>query len=349
MIKKWHSIIAILFNTVFWSGLFSIAIAAEPQVSPFVRNHVPTKYSRVDFTLAERYQVSHEYFAGWAYGRPVEGKRSIFERNGHLYQFSESSGAPFISNMDRFIIGRPIVSRLCANYDYSVNQCMEEAVNVMWEFDPLCSDRIGEAAFVIYLHKASSITIEQFIAEQKRLTDTAWAKVSRTEPPIQERRGANEWTLYKEWNKALYLSDASEQWYLPIGNGNYYYFINFTYKSASRATNDPQYLNAREAINRILDSFQIRELTPEEQQAALDYTTHMLEVTNAKLDPPKPLPTREEALADSNARLAKQQVQLTERQKKEQAELKRHCEENINHWLKRQLEKKWTEQNCKDF
>lgn len=250
-------------------------------VKPRSRVYVP-QYIDFRYKIDGKVQVKHSYLFGpgvkkCAYvgelARPyMEGGqllypyknvdiKNFFEKNGHIYQGQ--------ANSDLEVLGSPKTSRLGGEIDPKTGK-QEIFVTELWSFSPLCYSRIGSSEFGIYLQKTSALSIAQDIAQTQKLLGGAWKKYARWEPENIVQRGNNKWTVFKKWNRADYLSDAAERWYLPIGDGSYYYRVIFTYKSAMRDNNDPEYLKARAAFDHILDSFEVRTLTPEESAAIIN-------------------------------------------------------------------------------
>lgn len=187
--------------------------------------------------------------------------KNFFEKNGHIYQGQ--------ANRDNNVLGFPRTSRLSGDKD-PVTGKLKSFVTEVWRFDSLCSSRIGSSEYTIYLQKSSSLSIAEDIAQTKKLLGGAWKKFVRMEAESSVERGNNRWIVFKTWNRAMYLGDAAEEWFLSISDGSYYYKLIFTYKSAMRERNDPEYLKARAAFDRILDSFEVRNLTPEESAAIVN-------------------------------------------------------------------------------
>jgi hypothetical protein len=264
-------------------GVFALSGCAQNYAieKPRTRTYVP-KYIDFMYKIDGKVQVKHSYLFGsgvkkCAYAGELaepymeDGQllypyksaemKNFFEKNGHIYQGR--------ANRDNVVLGYPNVSRLGGDIDPKTGE-QETIVTELWSFNSLCHSRIGSSEYTVYLQKTSSLSIAQEIAQTKKLLGGAWKKSVRLEPESIVQRGNNKWTVFKTWNRAMYLGDAAERWYLPLGDGSYYYKLIFTYKSAMKEHNDPEYLNARAAFDHILDSFEVRTLAPEESAAIVN-------------------------------------------------------------------------------
>ena len=276
-------------------SMFNACAETDTLQRPRVRIYEP-RYIDFTYKVDGKYQVKHSYMFGagvkkcryvgslakpymedgealYPYQSPV--MENFFEQNGHIYQGQV--------NKDSFVLGYPYTSRLGGPSAKAITGTSDVVVNKGRHFDPLCSGRIGEFEFGIRLHKNSSQTITQDIADVKKLMGSAYKSLSFWEPTIQVTHGENQWTVFKYWNKADYLGDAREIWYLSIGD-NYYYSVSFTYKTSTLKNNPDQYAKGREMFNRILDSFSVRKLSEEEIASIVNPT------------PVEPKETREEQI-----------------------------------------------------
>lgn len=226
--------------------------------------YVPT-YTRSSFKLLNRYRVSHEYFTaqdggpwGCAYNHP-DGKNvgDIFEKDGHVMQwgYSNRDPNPVAYSIDRFVLGTRMPSRVTQHYNPVTKKA--EGGRTYIDFQDFCSDRVGTHTYNISLRKSSAQTIDEGIQHRIWTLENIWKDVARWEAPIEVRRGANRWTVFKTWNRADYLTDAGEQWSLPIGDSGYYFQVLFGYKSADIVNNAVDYAKARAVFDHILDSFVI--------------------------------------------------------------------------------------------
>ncbi len=267
--------------------LSSCSLSRNPSTYPVAREYIP-QYITLEFTLNNRYRIQHDYFTGGydlgiggcayrgletppelqAIGKQLCGV--MYEDNGRVFQrgqthekspktgkYTEWRAAT--SDMSNFVLGQHAVSKLGGGTDAQGNP-LPLFVNNYIRFVPFCSDQIGGFEFGIRLQKSSSQTIREYIEHRKNLLNTAWKEVSSWEPECHVKRGSNDWILFKSWNRADYLADAGEDWYLSIGDGAYYYLVSFSYKSASIKNNPDQYAKGRAMFNHILDSFKIERL-----------------------------------------------------------------------------------------
>ena len=239
------------------------------------------RFAIYSFTLNSRWKISHEYLDSNKIGEPQIGgcnygfgnstlaarqegvhlAGDMFEKDGHVFQmarnYTDNSIMPI--DMDREVLGRPYTSRLGGGKDAN-GKPLPVVVNQLQRFDPICSDWISGFNYEIYLKSTKAQGIEEGIESQKQLLGTAWKETSNWEPVVRIRRGANEWYLFKNWNRALYMADASEDWYLPIGDSGYYYHLCFSYKTSIMKNNPEEYQKGRAVFDRILDSFKIEEI-----------------------------------------------------------------------------------------
>lgn len=242
---------------------------------PLVREYVP-RYINFTYKLDGRVQVRHSYLFGagvqkcfyvgelakpymddyqLVYPFKSEVIDDFFEQNGHIYQ----GGA----NGDKNVFGYPYTSKLGGDINPETGE-QETIINKNWLFRPFCSDYVGPASYSIDLRKSSYLSVEEDIAQTKRIIGSAWKHVARWEPESLVQRGNNTWAVLKIWNRAFYLADASEYWYLPVADNTFYYAVIFSYKTSTLEHAPEQYAKAREMFNHILDSFVIRDLSPEE-------------------------------------------------------------------------------------
>lgn len=265
----------------------SCSLSRNPSTYPVAREYIP-QYITIEFTLNKRYRIQHDYFTGGydlgiggcAYrgletppelqaigkqlcGEMYEGNGRIFQ-SGQTHEKSPKTGKytewrAATADMSNYVLGMPGVSKLGGGKDAQGNP-LPVVVNKYIDFRPICGDRVGGFDFGIRLQKSSSQTIQEGIDLKKKLFDTAWEGVSSWEPECHVQRGGHDWILFKSWLRADYLADARESWYLPIGDGAYYYHVSFAYKSASLRNDPDQYAKGRAMFNHLLDSFKIERL-----------------------------------------------------------------------------------------
>jgi len=276
-----------LFYFIFFLSLvFALTACTQAYTveSPRIRIYIP-QYADFTYVIDGKVQVKHSYLFGpgvkpcgyvgelaesymqdgdLLYPYQNAQMKNFFEKNGHIYQGQ--------ANRDTEVLGYPYISRLGGELDPETGN-EKTYVTELWSFDYLCHSRIGSSEYTIYLQKSSSLSIAQDIEQKKKLLSGAWKPYAHWDLVTEVKRGNNTWTVFKKWNRADYLSDAAEYWYLSLGDDSYYYKVVFTYKSAMRASNDEQYLRSRAMIDHILDSFEVRELTPEESAAIVNATS----------------------------------------------------------------------------
>ncbi len=261
-------------SRILWLIAMSVLLAAcgtlDSSSRSVSRVYVP-QFIKFEYNFMGKYRVSHEYL----YGPGVEscfyvGKRakSYMEDGQAMYpyasprmdDFTELNGHVFEGGvtMDINVIGIPEISELTGHYDKVKKEWVGGMPYV--DFEPLCSDWVGSHDFMVELHKSSSMSIGESIANDRLFLDGPWKQVSHWLPPYHVRRGKNDWLVFKSWNRAIYLADASEDWYLPIGDGAYYFKISFAYQSGEMKDDPVQYARARAMFDHIIDSFKIEKL-----------------------------------------------------------------------------------------
>lgn len=259
-----RQIIAMIVTAATLAGCAS-GSAPNPALVP--RVYTP-RFQTISFNFMEKYRLTHDYLIGpgikqcryivrQSTMRMEEGSAvyhnsnygEFIERDDKPYQYGTWQGQPKLFPMENFLVGSSRVSSLggVKNYHY-------------WDFSPLCTDWVGSHNYIFEIHKRSSLSIEQSIQAKKDLLQDHWSSVSRWEPEQKGKRMGNTWTVFKWWNRAIYLADASEDWYLPIGDGTYYIYAAFAYKSAEPKVEPEQYARARAAFDHIIDSVKIEPL-----------------------------------------------------------------------------------------
>lgn len=258
-----------------------VGVSCSSPSSTYTTYVYTPRFAVYSFTLNSRWKISHEYLDFNKIGEPQiggcnygyanstiaarqEGIRlagDMFEKDGHIFQlarnYTNNSIMPI--DMDRKVLGRPYTSELGAGNDAN-GKPLPVVVNQVTNFDTIAYDRIGGVSYCIYLQKSSSSSIVNDINETKKLLDTAWKECTRWESEFHVQRGTNNWICFKHWNRCNYLGDSSESWYLPIGDGAYYYKVCFTYQSEAFKTMSEEYVKGRAIFDRILDSFKIEEI-----------------------------------------------------------------------------------------
>lgn len=260
-------------------ALSSCAQDNAPQ-SPRIRIYTP-RYIDFTYKIDGKVQIRHSYLFGagvekcYYVGRLAKPYMEdyqllypyksdviddFFYQNGHMYQ----GGA----NSDRNVLGYPKISRIGSHTD----QTTGEQINVihnLWLFESICGGFVGPFSFSISLQKSSYQSIEEAIAQTKELIENGWKELAHWEPESVVQRGSNTWTVFKTF-KQYYLGDATEEWYLPVADGDYYYNVSFSYKTSMMAHDPDQYARGRDMFNHILDSFVVRDLTAEEKAAIVN-------------------------------------------------------------------------------
>jgi len=250
-------------------GLLSTALP-QRYGPPQERLYVP-RYAKFEFQLNGKNRISHEYL----YGAGVQscnyvGKRAAtyFEDGQAMYPYQSSKMADFEERgghvyqgavlMDREVLGMRMVSPLTAHYNPQTKKL--EGGTAYLDFQSFCSDRLGSHTYNVSLRKSSAQTIDEGIQHRIWMLENVWKHLARWEAPVEVRRGANRWIVFKTWNKADYLTDAAEEWSLPIGDSGYYFRVIFGYKSADIVDNAVDYAKSRAVLDHILDSFVIEPL-----------------------------------------------------------------------------------------
>ena len=262
--------ILVLVISAALAGCELLATAVPQRIGPPQERLYVPQYSNYSFTLDNKYHISHEYFTaqdggpwGCSYHYP-DGKTvgDVFEKDGHVFQMGRSNREPkpVAYSIDRWVLGTRTISPLTGTYNPQTKKVEGGKTHV--DFKSFCADRVGSHTYNVSLRKSSAETIDEGIHHLMWLFQNVWKELVRWEAPIEVWRGENRWIVFKFWNRAMYLYDAAEEWYLPIGDGAYYYNVSFAYKSSDLVENPVDYAKARAMFDRIIDSFQIEQIAP---------------------------------------------------------------------------------------
>jgi hypothetical protein len=275
-----HSIIKqllLLISLVVIGSCAQIDTATTPQIREYSPRYIDFTY-KIDGKVQIRHSylfgagVQKCYYAGelakpymddyqLVYPYQSDEIYDFFEKDGHIYQGD--------ANSDKNVLGSPFTSRLGGDID-PVTGKQKIIVTKLWTFDSFCSGWVAGFGFSLGLQKTSYLSIAEEIAQTKELLGGAWKEFVRWEPETTIQRDNNTWVVFKTWNRAIYLADATEDWYLPVADGAYYYHLAFDYKSSMLKRDPDQYAKGRAMFDHILDSFVVRQLTAEESAATVN-------------------------------------------------------------------------------
>lgn len=273
----------IVTRFLFLMGMMLVSSCAQTYTpeNPQAQIYTP-RYIDFTYKIDDKVQIRHSYLFGVGvkkcyyagelatpymedyqllYPYKSDVMRDFFEKNGHIYQGR--------ANRDKNILGYPHTSQIGTRTDPGTGEKIT-MIHKLWLFDSLCGGYVGPFSFSIKLQKSSYLSIAEEIAQTKELLGSAWKEFARWEPESTVQRGNNTWTVLKTWNRAFYLADATEEWYLPVADGAYYYSVSFSYKTPMLERDPDQYAKGRAMFDHILDSFVVRQLSPEESAAIVN-------------------------------------------------------------------------------
>lgn len=244
-------------------------------------SEITMNFERGSFNFLDRFRISHEFLEGNLYGNmgsaPVGffscyqterkdfliygdmliDEEEFFKTNGmknyfygSLYQRSYKPAAPDI-------ITKSYLLFVTDGFPGKVNVDGYRDVDDR-TFNSLCQISVWGTSYVVGIRRFSIQTPNQSF-EINKLYKKLYPRMTWDEPRTV-KRGKNIWLTYKAKNPAIPRIGTGENWYLPIGDTDFYFALQFNYGYDADVANTAQFQKAKAAFERILDSFEITPL-----------------------------------------------------------------------------------------
>ncbi|WDZ96562.1 hypothetical protein Herbaro_01910 [Herbaspirillum sp. WKF16] len=267
------------------SLIFLLSACTPVGYRHFSPNQLPVSDIAMDFEqgsfrFLKQFQISHEFVKGNMYGNmgsaPISFSSCYFRKQitppiyGDMLlnelKFDPKTGEPnplynklyqeTIRPANPTVIARAYLDYVSEGFKGKVNLDGYRHIDSPI-FASLCAPALWGTAFVVGIRRFSVQTPER-ANEIRQLYKQAYSKMSWDEPK-KVRRGANVWLVYKT-RTPVPLFDTGEDWYLPIGDTDFYYSLQFNYKGSEAEANTPNFRKAQAAFDRIINSFAITPL-----------------------------------------------------------------------------------------
>lgn len=219
--------------------------------------------------LFGQYRVSHAYLGGINISACYGGADPDDVRFTMVEYLNSPSEPGFILNRKDIIARQGKPGQLSAKHQLLGSKRRNTYQGYDYtDFDEFCGDWTAGGAVTLGIRDKRSQSIEQYVEYKE-----AWSRRYNVDqdargtqfrsvryPTERTVRNGNQWVHLHEKSPTAPGMDESEQWLMPVGDSDYYFYLSFGYVSGARAANGAEYLKTRALVDQIIDSFKLEKL-----------------------------------------------------------------------------------------